>query len=249
MGSKNGRKIARRNILRVSLSRARILCPPFSGLLVTIVVIASVQSIEHAALDFGLLGGALGRASLALESRLHRGRHFILHVGGLPFHLRALRTHALVCLWIEISSVAQGATRQNFTAERWATEKGWGGGPVNAVRTFSTSVLPASRSACRRSSSASRRFSMSRTSPQSLMMTCCFGRSFAPRGTSASSITESMPSITRPKTTCLPSSQGAGLKVMKNCELLVFLPQLAIDRSPRAECLMAKPPSSGKEGP
>ena len=243
MGSKNGRKVARRNILHVSLSRARSCCPPFSGLLVTIVVIASVQSIEHAALDFGLLGGALGRASLALESRLHGGRHFILHVGGLPFHLRTLRTHALVCLWIEISSVAQGATRQNFTAERWATEKG------AAMRTFSTSVLPASRSACRRSSSASRRFSMSRTSPQSLMMTCCFGRSFAPRGTSASSITESMPSITRPKTTCLPSSQGAGLKVMKNCELLVFLPQLAIDRSPRAECLMAKPPSSGKEGP
>ena len=135
MGSKNGRKIARRNILHVSLSRARSCCPPFSGLLVTIVVIASVQSIEHAALDFGLLGGALGRASLALESRLHGGRHFMLHVGGLPFHLRTLRTHALVCLWIEISSVAQGATRQNFTAERWATEKG------AAMRTFSTCLL------------------------------------------------------------------------------------------------------------
>ena len=110
--------------MHVSLSRTRSRCPPFSGLLVTIVVIASVQSIEHAALDFGLLGGALGRASLALESRLHGGRHFILHVGGLPFHLRTLRTHALVCLWIEISSVAQGTIRQNFTAERWATEKG-----------------------------------------------------------------------------------------------------------------------------
>ena len=39
-------------------------------------------------------------------------------------------------------------------------------------------------------------------------------------------------SITRPKTECLPSSQGVATCVMKNCEPLVFGPELAIDSTP-----------------
>ena len=43
-----------------------------------------------------------------------------------------------------------------------------------------------------------------------------------------------MPSVTRPKTVCLPSSHGAASVVtMKNCEPLVFGPAFAIASAPR----------------
>ena len=45
-----------------------------------------------------------------------------------------------------------------------------------------------------------------------------------------------------------PSSQSVFLKVMKNCELFVFLPALAIDRYPGPLCLIAKL-SSAKVAP
>ena len=41
--------------------------------------------------------------------------------------------------------------------------------------------------------------------------------------------TISEPSVTSPKTTCLPSSQAVTTVVMKNCDPLVFGPALAID--------------------
>src|SRR5205085_4266268 len=48
--------------------------------------------------------------------------------------------------------------------------------------------------------------------------------------------TTSCPSITRPKTLCLPSSHGVATWVMKNCEPLVFGPALAIERMPGPVC-------------
>jgi len=45
------------------------------------------------------------------------------------------------------------------------------------------------------------------------------------------------PSTTFPNTVCLPSSQGQGTKVMKNCDPLVFGPALAIDRRKGTSCL------------
>ena len=46
--------------------------------------------------------------------------------------------------------------------------------------------------------------------------------------------TTSMPSVTWPKTVCLPSSHGVASSVtMKNCEPLVFGPELAIASEPR----------------
>src|SRR5262245_48678733 len=44
--------------------------------------------------------------------------------------------------------------------------------------------------------------------------------------------TTSMPSITEPNTTCLPSSQGVLAVVRKNCEPLVLGPELAMLRMP-----------------
>ena len=41
-----------------------------------------------------------------------------------------------------------------------------------------------------------------------------------------------MPLITLPKTTCLPSNQEVFLVVMKNCEPFVSLPEFAIDNHP-----------------
>ena len=49
--------------------------------------------------------------------------------------------------------------------------------------------------------------------------------------------TTSWPSITWPKTECLPSSQGVATCVMKNCEPLVFGPALAIESTPGPLCL------------
>ena len=40
-------------------------------------------------------------------------------------------------------------------------------------------------------------------------------------------LTTSIPSITLPKTTCLPSNHGHATVVKKNCEPFVFLPALA----------------------
>ncbi|KAH9529206.1 Eukaryotic translation initiation factor 3 subunit E, variant 2 [Dermatophagoides farinae] len=42
----------------------------------------------------------------------------------------------------------------------------------------------------------------------------------------------SIPCITCPNTTCLPSSHSVREVVMKNCDPLVFGPELAIDRIP-----------------
>ena len=39
--------------------------------------------------------------------------------------------------------------------------------------------------------------------------------------------------MTLPKTTCLPSSHGVATVVMKNWELWVFGPALAIDKYPK----------------
>ena len=59
------------------------------------------------------------------------------------------------------------------------------------------------------------------------------GRSFASRGASDMASTTSMPSVTRPKTVCLPSSHGAASVVtMKNWLPFVFGPRLAIASAP-----------------
>lgn len=54
----------------------------------------------------------------------------------------------------------------------------------------------------------------------------------------------SMPSLTQPKTTCLPSSHSVLTVQMKNCEPLVLGPALAMERVPGAVCLRAKFSSS-----
>lgn len=46
-----------------------------------------------------------------------------------------------------------------------------------------------------------------------------------------------MPPATRPKMVCLPSSQGVGARVMKNCEAFVLGPALAMERMPAPVCL------------
>src|SRR5262245_53436509 len=56
----------------------------------------------------------------------------------------------------------------------------------------------------------------------------------------SSFFTMSEPSITSPKTTCLPSSQAVTTVVMKNCEPLVFGPELAIERRNGLLCLSLK---------
>src|SRR4051794_12154856 len=60
------------------------------------------------------------------------------------------------------------------------------------------------------------------------------GRSPAPVGADSILSTESIPSLTQPKTVCFPSSHGAASVVtMKNWEPLVLGPALAIARAPR----------------
>ena len=44
----------------------------------------------------------------------------------------------------------------------------------------------------------------------------------------------------RPKTTCLPSSQGVTTVVMKNCDPFVSFPLFAIDSMPGLSCFSAK---------
>lgn len=41
-----------------------------------------------------------------------------------------------------------------------------------------------------------------------------------------------------PNTTCLPFKWGVATVVMKNCEPFVFLPALAMDKSPPRLCLV-----------
>mmetsp|Transcript_37278 Transcript_37278/g.118640 ORF Transcript_37278/g.118640 Transcript_37278/m.118640 type:complete len:222 (-) Transcript_37278:477-1142(-) len=69
------------------------------------------------------------------------------------------------------------------------------------------------------------------SSPQALTVTFCVG---LPSAVPQASITRStsMPSTTWPKTTCLPSRCGVAFVQMKNCEPLVFGPELAMDRTP-----------------
>ena len=60
------------------------------------------------------------------------------------------------------------------------------------------------------------------------------GRSPAPVAVPSIASTLSIPSVTWPKTVCLPSSQGAASAVtMKNCEPLVSGPAFAIASAPR----------------
>jgi hypothetical protein len=52
-----------------------------------------------------------------------------------------------------------------------------------------------------------------------VILTANFGRLLGPVGTCSIFRTVSMPSITRPKTVCLPSKKSAGAVVMKNWKL------------------------------
>jgi len=52
--------------------------------------------------------------------------------------------------------------------------------------------------------------------------------------------TFSIPSMTSPKTAWLPSSQGVGTVVRKNCEPPVFGPALAIENSPGRSWRLAR---------
>src|SRR5690242_21460641 len=62
-----------------------------------------------------------------------------------------------------------------------------------------------------------------------------FGRSRASFGTREISSTTSIPSVTRPKTVCLPSSHGhASAVTMKNWLPFVFGPAFAIASAPRS---------------
>ena len=67
------------------------------------------------------------------------------------------------------------------------------------------------------------------------MTTSSRGLSPASRGSSEIVSTTSMPSVTRPKTVCLPSSHGAAFVVtMKNWLPFVFGPAFAIASAPRS---------------
>ena len=80
-------------------------------------------------------------------------------------------------------------------------------------------------------------------SPQAVMMTGLLGvPSGEPRASTA--LTTSMPSVTSPKTACLPSSHCVSTVVTKNCEPCVSGPELAIESSPGLVCLMEKSSSA-----
>src|SRR6266540_888218 len=67
------------------------------------------------------------------------------------------------------------------------------------------------------------------------MTTSSCGLSRVSRGSSAILSTTSMPSVTRPKTVCFPSSQGAASVVtMKNWLPFVFGPAFAMAKAPRS---------------
>jgi hypothetical protein len=65
------------------------------------------------------------------------------------------------------------------------------------------------------------------------------GRSCASVLTNPICLTILIPSFTRPKIVCLPSKWGVGARVMKNCEPLVFGPELAILSIPAPVCFNA----------
>ena len=58
--------------------------------------------------------------------------------------------------------------------------------------------------------------------------------------TASMALTTSMPLVTVPKTTCLPSSQSVLTVQRKNCEPFVPGPALAIERTPGPVCLSWK---------
>ena len=58
--------------------------------------------------------------------------------------------------------------------------------------------------------------------------------------TASQAWTTSMPLVTEPKTTCLPSSQSVLTVQRKNCEPLVPGPALAIESTPGPVCLSEK---------
>ena len=75
------------------------------------------------------------------------------------------------------------------------------------------------------------------------MMTGLLGvPSGVPRASTA--LTTSMPSVTSPKTACLPSSHCVSAVVTKNCEPCVSGPELAMESSPGLVCLIEKPSSA-----
>merc|ERR1712189_6769 len=57
-------------------------------------------------------------------------------------------------------------------------------------------------------------------------------------------LTTSIPEVTEPNTTCLPSSQVVFAVQMKNWDPFVFLPALAMDRIPDPVCFRMKFSSS-----
>jgi len=58
--------------------------------------------------------------------------------------------------------------------------------------------------------------------------------------TASMALTTSMPLVTEPKTTCLPSSQSVLTVHKKNCEPFVPGPALAIERTPGPVCFSWK---------
>jgi len=76
--------------------------------------------------------------------------------------------------------------------------------------------------------------------PQSTTITGTLGLSFLSLDTFEIYLTTSIPSIHCPKTTCLSSRCGHGLRVIKNWLEFVFLPQFAIDNNPAHECFLVK---------
>ena len=51
-------------------------------------------------------------------------------------------------------------------------------------------------------------------------------------------VTTSIPSSTRPKTTCFLLSHGISCRIKQNCDVFESLPPFTIDSSPRSVCLM-----------
>mmetsp|Transcript_4925 Transcript_4925/g.14019 ORF Transcript_4925/g.14019 Transcript_4925/m.14019 type:complete len:228 (+) Transcript_4925:241-924(+) len=80
-----------------------------------------------------------------------------------------------------------------------------------------------------------------RQSPHSV--TCIGTAGSPPSGWAAAAISarQSKPETSSPNTTCLPSRCGAGASVRNHCEVLLFLPELPMDRTPMRSCLRCRP--------
>ena len=76
------------------------------------------------------------------------------------------------------------------------------------------------------------------------ILTGVVGLSSESRGTFDIASTMSCPVTTSPKMVCLPFSHGVGATVMKNCDPLVFGPELAMARIPGLSNPCAEPTSS-----